>query len=205
MTLKERELELESSDGEEHLLSLCSLQVGTHLFGIDTSRIREVLGHLQVERVPLAPPFIGGVVSYRGDVLTAVNARALFGLPGVSAAPCVLVLEGDEPEKEWFGLIVDSVGGVAIVDRRRQAANPSTLDDVGKALFSGAFRVEEGLLVKLDPGRLNPARLVETGLFSRIFPAPVGLSGVIGREGSATSTATSGGSESAAKTGTEEK
>jgi purine-binding chemotaxis protein CheW len=153
--------------GEEHLLSLCSLRIGEQWFGIDTSQIREVLGKCVVERVPLAPHYIGGVVPYRGDVLTAVQARALLGLEPLTGAACVLVLDADPEDRnsERFGLIVDSVGGVATVDERRRAPNPSTLGEAGKALFCGAFRIEDGLLVALDPQRLNPIRLASSGAF----------------------------------------
>ena len=61
-------------------VSICSLRVGTGLFGIDTRQIREVLGTTAPQRVPLAPEYIAGVVPYRGDVLTTVSFRALLGL-----------------------------------------------------------------------------------------------------------------------------
>jgi len=34
-------------------------------------------------------------------------------------------------------------------------------------LFSGAFRTSEGLMVQLDPERLRPTRIAETGLFGQ--------------------------------------
>ena len=57
------------------------------------------------------------------------------------------------------------VGGVVMVERTMMSANPPTLDDASKALFSGAFRTPDGLLVQLDPERLRPSRIAETGLF----------------------------------------
>jgi purine-binding chemotaxis protein CheW len=155
-------------EAEQHLLSLCLLEVGSQLFGIDTCKIREVLGKRAVDRVPLAPAFIGGVVAYRGDVLTTVSARALLGLRALEGQGCVLVLETDQTqeEPERFGLIVDNVGGVVTVDGRLRADNPSTLDEVGRALFCGAFRSEHGLLVQLDPERLKPMKLAASGLFA---------------------------------------
>jgi purine-binding chemotaxis protein CheW len=147
------------------LLSLCSLTAGGRLFGIDTRMVREVLGKGRMHRVPLAPAYVGGVIAYRGEVVTAVSLRALLGIEEAATQSCVLVLDGDESE-ERFGLMVDSVGGVVTVDRRTVSANPSTLDESSRALFSGAFRIDEGLLVQLDPEKLKPARLAETGLFS---------------------------------------
>ena len=145
-------------------LSVCSLMSGGRLFGIDTRLIREVLGNAQMNRVPLAPAYVGGVIACRGEVVTAVSLRALLGQPKADLHGCVLVLDGDEQE-ERFGLIVDSVGGVVMVDATTLCANPSTLDEASRVLFSGAFRTAEGLLVQLDPERLRPSRIAETGLF----------------------------------------
>jgi purine-binding chemotaxis protein CheW len=146
-------------------LSLCSLVAGGRLFGIDTRTIREVLGKGRLDRVPLAPAFVGGVIAYRGEVVTAISLRALLGMPKAEGQSCVLVLDGDATELR-FGLMVDSVGGVVIVERKTMAAIPSTLDEASRALFSGAYRTDEGLLVQLDPARLRPNRLAEMGLFA---------------------------------------
>lgn len=153
------------AEGED-AISMCSLISGGRLFGIDTRMIREVLGSVAMNRVPLAPAYVAGVIAYRGEVVTAVSLRALLGQPPMDGKGCVLVLDGDASE-ERFGLLVDSVGGVVIVERAAMSANPITLDDASRALFSGAFRTADGLLVQFDPERLQPSRIAETGLFSR--------------------------------------
>jgi purine-binding chemotaxis protein CheW len=146
--------------------SLCSMYVGDESFGIDTGKIREVLGNRELERVPIAPAFVAGVVPYRGDVLTAVSFRALLGLPDSTKAGCVLVLEDDKGQ-ERFGLLVDAVGGVVTVNRGMLEANPCTLEARCKWLFDGAYKMQTGLMVQLDPQKLRPSRLAETGMFSR--------------------------------------
>ena len=151
---------------EVETLSMCSLHAGGHTFGIDTRSIREVLGYRCLERVPLAPSWIGGVVPYRGDVLTTVCLRALMSMRPSHAQSCILVLD-DEDEGQRFGLIVDGVGGVVNVERRLYTANPPTLDAIGRALFQGAFRMPGGILVQVEPERLRPARLAATELFGR--------------------------------------
>ncbi len=149
---------------QQQTVSLCSLTAADIVFGIDTRKIREVLGPRTLDRVPLAAAYIGGVLPYRGEVLTAVSLRALLGVPPAPGAGCVLVLDGEAGE-ERFGLMVDSVGGVVVLERKTLAENPATLDEVGKAIYSGAYRMQDGLLIELDPSRLNPSRLSETGLF----------------------------------------
>lgn len=114
----------------------------------------------------MSPAFIAGVVPYRGEVLTTVSLRALLGLESRSGAYCVLVME-DEEGSERFGLVVDAVGGVVESSRQNLEPNPSTLESKGRWLFDGAYKMESGLMVRLDPQRLCPSRLSETGLFRK--------------------------------------
>jgi purine-binding chemotaxis protein CheW len=154
----------EQMQEEAENASLCSMFAGEETFGIDTGKIREVLGKRELERVPMAPAFVAGVVPYRGDVLTTVSFRALLGLAENPDAGCVLVLD-DDGSHERFGLVVDAVGGVVTVQRSMLEANPCTLDAKCKWLFDGAYKTEHGLLVQLDPQKLRPSRLAETGMF----------------------------------------
>jgi purine-binding chemotaxis protein CheW len=53
------------------------------------------------------------------------------------------------------------------VSRKMLEANPCTLEAQGKWLFDGAYKMQTGLLVQLDPQKLRPSRLAETGLFKQ--------------------------------------
>jgi purine-binding chemotaxis protein CheW len=165
MRVAEREEAVEHHDERnDEVVSLCSFYTGSGVFGLDTRKICEVLGERDLHRVPMAPVFIAGVVPYRGDVLTAVNFRALLGMCEQTEKSCVLVLEDDEAG-ERFGLVVDAVGGVVTMSRDMLEANPCTLEPREKRLFDGAYKMRTGLMVQLDPLRLHPSRLAETGLF----------------------------------------
>jgi len=156
-----------SIDEEDETLSLCSMFAGQDSYGIATGKIREVLGMRELERVPMAPAFVAGVVPYRGDVITTVSFRAILGLPECAETGCVLVLD-DNDGQERFGLMVDSVGGVVTVSKKMLEDNPCTLEARGRWLFDGAYKMSGGLMIQLDPQKLRPSRLSESGLFSQI-------------------------------------
>ncbi|HEX9200621.1 MAG TPA: chemotaxis protein CheW [Acidobacteriaceae bacterium] len=146
------------------MVSMCSFRAGEGLFGIDTGQIREVLGRITPQHVPLAVNYIAGVVPYRGDVLTTVSFRVLLGLERGSGAGCVLVLDDDEGDLR-FGLLVDEIGGVLTMSRDELQPNPSALDARSMALFCGAYRMQTGLMVRLNSQSLRPSQLAECGLF----------------------------------------
>ena len=138
------------------LLEVCSVRLGKTLFGVPITHILEIVGAARPRPVPLAPGYVGGLVHYRGDVLTTVSLRHLLGLPPSEGTQDVLVLES---EGACFGLLVDSVGEVLTVSAEDYEPNPSILDERRRNLLAGAYKLKDGLLVMLDPDRLDPMRL----------------------------------------------
>jgi len=135
---------------------MCTVRLGTTLFGVPITHILEIVGGARPQPVPLAPSFVGGLVHYRGDVLTTVSLRHLLDIPPREGPQDILVLESSGG---CFGLLVDSVGEVLMVSSEDHEPNPSILDDRRKALFAGAYKLKDSLLVMLDPDCLDPMRL----------------------------------------------
>jgi purine-binding chemotaxis protein CheW len=138
------------------LVEICSVRLDQALYGIPITHILEIVGSVRPQPVPLAPAFVGGLIHYRGDVLTTVSLRQLLGLPPRQGSQDLLVLESSGG---FFGLLVDAVGEVLTLCSDGHESNPSTLDERSRALFAGAYKLENGLLVMLDPERLDPMRL----------------------------------------------
>ncbi len=141
---------------ETVLVEMCSVRLGQTLFGVPITHILEIVGGARPQPVPLAPSYVGGLVHYRGDVLTTVSLRRLLDLPPRDGPQDILVLESSGG---CFGLLVDSVGEVLTVSSADYEPNPSTLAESKRALFAGAYKLKDSLLVMLDPDRLDPIRL----------------------------------------------
>jgi purine-binding chemotaxis protein CheW len=135
---------------------ICSVRLGQSIYGVPISHILEIVGQARPQPVPLAPGFVGGLVHYRGDVLTAVSLRHLLRLPPREGTQDILVLESPGGA---FGLLVDSVGEVLTLSSSEFEANPSTLDEARRDIIAGAYKLQNALLIMLDPERLDPVRL----------------------------------------------
>ncbi len=140
----------------ETQVEMCSVRVGKGLYGVPITHILEIVGKARPQPVPLAPGFVGGLVHYRGDVLTTVSLRHLLGMPPKDGPQYVLVLENSNGS---IGLLVDSVGEVLTASSAEYEPNPSILDERRRALFAGAYKLKNSLLVMLDAENLDPMRL----------------------------------------------
>lgn len=139
------------------LVQVCSVRVGDGLYGIPIGQVLEIVGGARPQSVPLAPEFIAGLMHYRGDVLTTVSLRRVLGFPLAGSAQDLLVLESPDGP---FGLVVDSVGEVLTVSFGDFEPNPSTVRK-RKELFTGAYKLADGLMLMLETARLQPMRLAE--------------------------------------------
>jgi purine-binding chemotaxis protein CheW len=138
------------------LVEICSVCLAETWFGVPITHILEIVGSARPQPVPLAPAYVGGLVHYRGDVLTTVSLRQLLDLPPKEGPKAILVLES---AGGCFGLLVDAVGEVLTVSSADHEPNPSILDQRRKTLFAGAYKLKDKLLVMLDPEQLDPLRL----------------------------------------------
>jgi purine-binding chemotaxis protein CheW len=143
-------------NGTSALVEVCSVRLEKTWFGVPISHILEIVGGARPQPVPLAPGYVGGLVHYRGDVLTTVSLRHLLNMPPKDGPQDIIVLES---KGGCFGLLVDAVGEVLTLSAVDFEQNPSTLDARRRALLAGAYKLKDKLLVMLDPERLDPIRL----------------------------------------------
>ena len=91
---------------EDELRQVCSVSWESGCSGFRSGPILEIVGGVRPQPVPLAPEFVGGLVHYRGDVLTTVSLRRVLEMPPRDGAQDLLVMEG---AGGCFGLLVDKV------------------------------------------------------------------------------------------------
>jgi len=144
---------------QESGLSLCRFRIGNDVFGMETSVVQEALDSCELREVPRAPKFVAGVVAYRGEVLLAISFRALLGISEQTRVSSAVVLR-DTETGELFALLLDELLDVVEIADNVWEPNPATLDERHDHLFSGVYRISDAPVVRLEPERLQPSRLM---------------------------------------------
>jgi purine-binding chemotaxis protein CheW len=84
-----------------------------YAFGI--LRVKEILEHETITRVPNAPAAVRGVINLRGAVVPVVDLALRFGLPAtaVTRRTCIVIVEVQSDGEELvMGVLVDAVSQV---------------------------------------------------------------------------------------------
>lgn len=130
----------------------CCFFLDSLLFGVEVSRVQEVLRPLAMTPIPLAPPLVRGMVNLRGEIVTAIDLRIRLALPVDPTRSCMnVVLRSGE---DRVSLLVDEIHGVVQVDPQSFQEIPETLDPAIRELLSGVSRLNKHLLLTLDVDRV---------------------------------------------------
>jgi purine-binding chemotaxis protein CheW len=149
---QQREVEAEQPPEQERVPYL-GFYLGSDVYGLALDQLREVARVTQVRRVPGAPAGVAGLVNLRGEILCALDVRAILGLPPMTSAepPFLVALRGfGDP----LGLIVDSIADIYSLAASDIEAPPSTWSAERAACFIGTARVSAGLMGLLDLARI---------------------------------------------------
>lgn len=125
-----------------------TFQVADCLYGVDVTRVQEVLPPQPRTPTPLSPATVAGLVNLRGQVVLAVDLRQRLALPArPDEEPMMVVVRVGS---ETVSLLVDRIGEVVTVGPETFAEPPETLPVALRALVRGAHRLPDRLLLVLD-------------------------------------------------------
>ena len=126
-----------------------TFRVANLYLGVQVAHVQEVMRHLEMTSVALAPPTVEGLINLRGDIITAINLRARLGLPPLEGdrQPVNVVLRLDDG---LISMLVDEISDVLEVTEDTFEPPPETLDAAARELILGAHKLDGRLLLVLD-------------------------------------------------------
>jgi purine-binding chemotaxis protein CheW len=107
-------------------------------YGVEILAVREIIGLLEITRVPRAPAFIRGVINLRGKVIPVLDLRLQFGLSPAEATDqaVIIVVQCQVGGRQLtMGVLVDQVLEVLAIEASQVEPPP----DLGAAAIDGDF------------------------------------------------------------------
>ena len=101
-----------SKEAEKHINSYLSFKLERETFGVNVSKVIEILEVPHITKIPKAPAFMRGVINLRGTVLPVVDTRLKLGLhkEADTISTCIIVFSIElEKETVVVGALVDAV------------------------------------------------------------------------------------------------
>ena len=129
----------------------CTFFVDGLYFGIPVERVQEIIRFQRMTPVPLAPKVVAGLINLRGQIVTALDIRHRLDLreapEGAERTNVVTITE----DGQAVSLLVDEIGDVVEVGESSSEPPPPTLRGAARMLIKEVHKMEERLLLVLDP------------------------------------------------------
>jgi purine-binding chemotaxis protein CheW len=130
-------------------LQLVSFWLAKEEYGIEITKVREIILMGEITRVPQTPPFVKGLINLRSTVIPVIDLRVRFGLPEgeTTAESRIMVINVGG---KTVGIVVDAVSEVFRVGRDQIAPPPPTVTQLGNEYLTGLVKLDKRLLILLD-------------------------------------------------------
>jgi purine-binding chemotaxis protein CheW len=158
-------------------------------YAIAVLRVREIIEHEPVTRVPSTPDFVRGVINLRGRVVPVVDLALKFGLEPnpVTKRTCIVIVEAESGgDRVVMGVLADAVNQVVAFGAEEIEPPPSFGTPIRVDFLAGLGKLGDAFVLILDTDRVLSAEEL-----SGVAAAPAGAA--VRPEGAAAAAAPPGG------------
>lgn len=134
-------------------MQLVSFRLDQEEYGIEITKVQEIILMGEITRVPQTPNFIKGLINLRSTVIPIVDLRLRFGLKEEPATDDTRIMVVNVMGKT-IGIIVDAVSEVLRISSEQIAPPPPTVAGLGREYLTGLVKFEKRLLIMLDIDRI---------------------------------------------------
>ncbi len=134
-------------------------------YGIDISKIREIIGMMPIRGIPKADPHVKGVINLRNKVIPVIDLRLKFGMAEkeYNDRSCIIVLEFDiQGRIIQIGVAVDSVSEVLNIKASEIEETPHFGGDIDTDHILAMATVDGDVKILLDIDNVLDFKDVET-------------------------------------------
>ena len=130
-------------------MQLVSFRLAQEEYGIEITKVQEIILMGEITRVPQTPDYIKGLINLRNTVIPIVDLRRRFGLVEQPSGDETRIMVVNVAGKT-IGIIVDAVSEVLRIAKEQIAPPPPTVAGLGREYLTGLVKLENRLLILLD-------------------------------------------------------
>ena len=130
-------------------MQLVSFRLDQEEYGIEITKVQEIILMGEITRVPQTPDYIKGLINLRSTVIPIVDLRCRFGLKEEAQTDETRIMVVNVAGKT-IGIIVDAVSEVLRISQEQIAPPPPTVAGLGREYLTGLVKLDKRLLILLD-------------------------------------------------------
>jgi purine-binding chemotaxis protein CheW len=131
-----------------------TFKLAQEVYAVEILKVREIIGLMDITRVPRSKSFLRGVINLRGKVIPVVDLRLKFEMDQVEATDQTIIIVVNyqhQGQDVTMGILVDEVLEVLSVDGGQIEPAPTFGSTaINKDFILGVAKVDKRVLFLLD-------------------------------------------------------
>jgi purine-binding chemotaxis protein CheW len=165
MTITNQQATLTTAPTTDHVVALSQQLAGKYMtfklaseeYGLAILRVREIIGLMDITRVPKTKDYIRGVINLRGKVIPVVDLRLIFGMPRTESTDqtVIIVVQWNHANTSTtMGILVDEVLEVMNIEADQIEPPPDLHSNNESDFILGIGKAEKRVICLLDIERV---------------------------------------------------
>lgn len=133
-------------------------EIGSDRYCLDVSRVVEVTPMVSFKKIPRAPAYVAGLISYRGTIVPVIDLSILLGgnpsRPFYSTRIILVDFEGADGTEHILGLLAEKV--TETVSRREEEFQQAGITVKEVPFLDRVVFDEHGMIQRVETERMLP-------------------------------------------------
>jgi purine-binding chemotaxis protein CheW len=122
-------------------------KIGEEDFGVEVSKVVEILKTQKAYPLPELPDFLSGVTTVRGEVISLLDLRRRFGIKSSLKKERIIIVRCDE---EKIGLLVDEIKEIVSLATEEIISPPSIFKGFKRKYLAGLGKKDNSIIILLN-------------------------------------------------------
>lgn len=130
----------------------CGFKIAGEEYAIPVMDVQEVIKPQLVTPIPLAQEEVRGLINLRGQIVTCLSLRKLFGQDDeLDKEHMNIIVRGEDT---LFSFVVDEVTNIIDINNQDVEPAPDTIRPNLKKYVDNIYKSKEGLVILLNPSKI---------------------------------------------------
>jgi purine-binding chemotaxis protein CheW len=126
-----------------------TVNIENETYGVEVSKIQEIIGMTETSHVPNALPFMKGIVNLRGTIVPLIDMRLKFGLQGKAYDKLTVIMIA-EIKSRLIGMIVDSILDVVSLTVDSIQDTPHFSSNIRMDCVEGIGKIDDRIIILMN-------------------------------------------------------
>ena len=140
-------MNIDSRKSQGQAIKVAVFKIGEENFGIEITRVVEILNTQKVYSLPELPEFLSGVIIVRGEVIPLLDLKSRFGIKSPQTKELIILVRYDS---EKIGLLVDEIKEILSFGPGEITSPPTIFKGLKKKYLTGIGKKDERIIILLN-------------------------------------------------------